>query len=405
MKVAIVVIGDELLLGKVQDTNSSLIARTIAPKGWQVTSVETVGDDIAAIKGAVLRGMDKANVVLTTGGIGPTKDDITRRALMEIFPGELHMDPETLENVKLRVAERGFPINRLTELQAMVPTSCRVVQNRFGTAPLMWFERDGKVVVTLPGVPFETAQAFPQDLFPELRRHFGDDREISHHTFLVTGYRESELAELLEPLESQLPADTHLAYLPEPGLVRLRVDSEQTLPAEVEEIRKLLGGHIISEKDIPLAQVLIEKAAERGIKIGSAESCTGGKISSLITSIPGASEVMQGAVVSYSNEVKHNLLGVPMQMIAQHGAVSEPVARAMAQGAQKALGATLTVATSGIAGPGGGTPEKPVGTVCIAAAFGRNVISETAHFSGNRQRVIDQATARALTMAISLLNQ
>lgn len=401
MNITIIPIGDEILLGRVTDTNSGMIARTVARAGWAVREVHAVADDLDAIAGAVERALAHSDVVVTTGGIGPTRDDMTRRALMRVFGGELRQDPETLENVKRVVARRGFKLNELTAAQAMVPTSCRVIQNRVGTAPVMWFERGRKVLVTLPGVPFETEEIFPNDVFPALRRHFGDDAPMLHRTLLVTGLRESELAERLAPVEDH---GAHLAYLPEPGLVRLRIDtrSPEALEAVEADIRRLAPGCVLADQDVPLAAVVLENARRAHRRLATAESCTGGNIARLLTSVPGSSDVYAGGVVAYSNDVKANVLGVPRQLIDAHGAVSEPVAREMARGAQRVLGADAAIATSGIAGPGGGTPDKPVGTVCVAVAVDQLMWSTTLHLPGSRTRVIDHASALALVQAATM---
>lgn len=402
MKVTILPIGDEILLGRVTDTNSGMIARTVARAGWTVEEIDAVADDLGAISAAVDRALLTSDVVVTTGGIGPTRDDMTRRALMQVFGGELRQDEQTLENVKRVVSRRGFRLNELTARQALVPTSCRVIQNRVGTAPVMWFERGRKVLVTLPGVPFETEELFPNDVFPQLRRHFGDDAPMLHRTLLITGLRESELAERLAELEE---AGAHLAYLPEPGLVRLRVDtrSPEALESVSARIRQAVGSGIIAEQDVPLAAVALEEARRRGLRMATAESCTGGNIAHLLTLVPGSSDVLSGGVVAYSNEVKINVLGVSPHTLEEHGAVSEPVVEEMARGAARALGADVAVATSGIAGPGGGTEQKPVGTVCVGVWVDGNAHVATLHLPGNRERVINQASARALVWAVQLM--
>lgn len=416
MKVSIIVIGDELLLGQVTDTNSGDIARHIAPYGWEVNDVQTVGDEAGEIRLAIDRAFELSDVVLTTGGLGPTKDDITKTVMCDYFGGELKEDPEVLANVLDVVSRRGFKINKLTAAQAIVPTSCRVIQNRVGTAPIMWFEKDGKVLVSLPGVPFETREMFTTEVFPQLCEKFRTDVDIEHAVLMVTDYTESGLAEKIAPWEEALPEYLHLAYLPKPGLIRLRIDGahrdKDFITAEVRraagELVEMLGDAVIATDDLTPAEILLRRCRERGLKLATAESCTGGNIAHEITLIAGSSDVFAGSVVSYSNEVKMNLLGVGAETLEANGAVSLPVVREMAEGALRAIGAQVAVATSGIAGPGGGSEEKPVGMVCMAAAVvtpdGRTLCeTETHHFPGNRRRVIEASTTRVLIKAIKLL--
>lgn len=418
MKLSIIVIGTELLLGQVTDTNSGDIARHIAPYGWEVNDVQTVDDKAADIYRAIDRAFELSDVVITTGGLGPTKDDITKGVLRDYFGGELVEDPAVLENVKDIVSRRGFRLNDLTAAQAIVPTSCRVIQNRVGTAPIMWFERDGKVLVAMPGVPFETREMFQSEVFPQLRKKFHSDVDIEHAVLMVTDYTESGLAEKIASWEEALPPYLHLAYLPKPGLIRLRIDGAHAdkdfITAEVRraasELHEMLGDAVLATDDLTPAQILLRECVKRGLTLATAESCTGGNIAHELTLIPGSSEAFVGSVVSYSNEVKMSLLGVSEKTLADNGAVSLPVVHEMAEGALRATGAQVAVSTSGIAGPGGGTEEKPVGTVCMAAAVAMpdgTVVCDTytKHFPGNRGRVIDAATTRALIIAIKLLRR
>lgn len=409
MKTTIIVIGDELLIGQVTDTNSGMIARLMAPHGWEVEQVMTVADDREAIREAVGRALDSTPVVLTTGGLGPTKDDITKAVLTDIFGGELREDPDVLANVREVVERRGLKLNDLTAAQAIVPTSCRVIQNRVGTAPLMWFERtDGHILVAMPGVPFETREMFSTEVMPMLLKRFPSPDNIEHRTLVVADISESALATRLAPWESALPPYAHLAYLPEPGVVRLRIDGRHTdagfLKKEIDrladELALLAAGNLMCRGDITPARCLLDMLVERHLTVGTAESCTGGNIAHTITAEPGSSAAMLGGVVSYSNDVKRRLLGVSEASLEAHGAVSIPVVKEMASGARKALGCDIALATSGIAGPGGAVPGKPVGTVCIAVATPWGLWADTFHFPGNRERVIDRATTTAIIRAI-----
>lgn len=409
MKTTIIVIGDELLIGQVTDTNSGMIARLMAPHGWEVEQVMTVADDREAIREAVGRALDSTPVVLTTGGLGPTKDDITKAVLTDIFGGELREDPDVLANVREVVERRGLKLNDLTAAQAIVPTSCHVIQNRVGTAPLMWFERtDGHILVAMPGVPFETREMFSSAVMPMLLQRFPSPDHIEHRTLVVADISESALATRLAPWESALPPYAHLAYLPKPGVVRLRIDGRHTdagfLKKEIDrladELALLAAGNLMCRGDITPARCLLDILVERHLTVGTAESCTGGNIAHTITAEPGSSAAMLGGVVSYSNDVKRRLLGVSEASLEAHGAVSIPVVKEMASGARKALGCDIALATSGIAGPGGAVPGKPVGTVCIAVATPWGLWADTFHFPGNRERVIDRATTTAIIRAI-----
>ncbi len=409
MKTTIIVIGDELLIGQVTDTNSGMIARLMAPHGWEVEQVMTVADDREAIREAVGRALDSTPVVLTTGGLGPTKDDITKAVLTDIFGGELREDPDVLANVREVVERRGLKLNDLTAAQAIVPTSCRVIQNRVGTAPLMWFERtDGHILVAMPGVPFETREMFSTEVMPMLLKRFPSPDNIEHRTLVVADISESAQATRLAPWESALPPYAHLAYLPKPGVVRLRIDGRHTdagfLKKEIDrladELALLAAGNLMCRGDITPARCLLDMLVERHLTVGTAESCTGGNIAHTITAEPGSSAAMLGGVVSYSNDVKRRLLEVSEASLEAHGAVSIPVVKEMASGARKALGCDIALATSGIAGPGGAVPGKPVGTVCIAVATPWGLWADTFHFPGNRERVIDRATTTAIIRAI-----
>ncbi|MDE5935198.1 MAG: CinA family nicotinamide mononucleotide deamidase-related protein [Muribaculaceae bacterium] len=404
MKVSIIVIGDELLIGQVTDTNSGFLARTMRPAGWTVVDVDVVPDDNDRIRHAVAAALERADVVLTTGGLGPTKDDITKQALMDVFGGELYRDEAVEANVREVVGKRGIRLNSLTADQALVPTSCRVIQNRLGTAPIMVFERDGKTLVAMPGVPFETRGMFTSEVFPMLMSRYAPDINLRSDVVQAVGITESDLAIRLSSWEESLPTFLHLAYLPQPGLIRLRLDGSHTDRAMLDvemnrrraELIALVGDNLFAEKDITPAAYLVELLGERGLKVATAESCTGGSVSAAITSVPGASAVMQGAVVSYSNDVKTGVLGVDPETIAAEGAVSAPVVEQMAAGVARLCGADCAIATSGVAGPGGGTPDKPVGTVWICILTPAGKLSWCSHFPGDRARVVDRTVMTAL---------
>ena len=411
MKTSIIIIGDEILLGRVTDTNSGLISRTFDPYGFETVGIRTVGDNATAIRAAVTAALDEADLVFTTGGLGPTKDDITKTVMRDIFGGEMVRDDATDANVRRIFEARGIEMNDLTLGQAMVPDSCRVIVNRFGTAPVMWFERDGKVLVTLPGVPGETSRLLPDDIVPAVLRRFAPDRYISHSTLVVTGISESALAERLDAYERALPAGFSLAYLPDSPIIKLRLDVRTDTPCKelladkTRQLKEMLGDLVIGEGEVSVAEIVVNMCRARGMKLASAESCTGGTIASMITAIAGCSDTYVGSVVSYSNDVKINTLGVPSANIDAHGAVSSEVVAAMARGVAERLGADATVATSGIAGPGGGTPDKPVGTVWMATCINGTVTTHLHHLRGDRPAIIARAAKTALASLIHALRQ
>ncbi len=410
MNLSIIIIGDEILLGGVTDTNSGLIARKFTADGWNVRRIRTVSDKADDIEAAIRESLSESELVITTGGLGPTRDDITKPVLARIFGGRLTENAAVLENVKRIFDERGLELNELTRSQAIVPDSCRVIQNRYGTAPLMWFEKDGRVLVAMPGVPFEM-RGMLDEVASEVYQRFGHGGRAAHREFTVCGICESALAERLSAFEDSLPQNYKLAYLPNPGEIVMRLDADFSLcPDEaanfdeyVSKFEEAVGEYLVGRGKLTPAELVLAKLRRYGYRIATAESCTGGNIAHLITSVAGCSDVMLGGVVSYCNEVKMKVLGVNADTLERYGAVSEGTVREMAEGVRRVMGADCAVATSGIAGPGGAVPGKPVGTVWIAAATPGGVKAERCHFRGDRQSVIDRASARALTMLADML--
>ncbi len=403
MKLSIVIIGDEILLGRVTDTNSGLIARALSEQGWHVESVRTVGDTAEAITAAVHAAMAESDLTVTTGGLGPTRDDVTKNVLMSVFGGELRMDAAVTENIEHVFASRGIKINELTRLQAMVPTSCSVIQNTVGTAPIMWFEKDGKILVAMPGVPAETRTMLPV-VTERIEDFFHTVPDVMRREFTVTGISESALAQRLAAFEDSLPDGYKLAYLPSPGEIVLRLEgTPDAFGGQCDKLVSLLGDNFAGAGKLSPAELLIECLRHRKLTFGTAESCTGGNIAALITSVSGASEVFSGSVVSYSNAVKTNVLGVGETTFQAHGAVSEETVRQMAEGARRVLGTDYAAATSGIAGPGGGTAEKPVGTVWTAIAGPRGTQTRLLTLMGDRRAVIDRASATVLTDTVQMI--
>lgn len=411
-RLSIIAIGDELLVGQVTDTNSPFIASTVEPEGWSIESVRVVHDNAEDIRRAIEQAFERTDIVITTGGLGPTKDDITKPVLMEIFGGEPVKNESVLEAVRGIMERRGLQLNESTAAQANVPSSAHIFINEVGTAPIMWFEKNGKTLVSLPGVPFEMQRMFARHIFPAILERYSTHEVIIHRTVLTTDISESDLSERLSDFESGLPEGFHLAYLPNNGYLRLRLDGRGTDEEKISqiaddlhsELKKNCGKHLLYDRDLTPAEILLEMLKEKHLTFATAESCTGGNISHLVTMIPGSSEAMLGGIVSYSNSVKENVLGVNPADIATLGAVSEPVAAQMAEGARRATGADIAVSTSGIAGPGGAVKGKPVGTVCLAVADATGTQTWTMHFPGDRQRVISRASNTALILAIRRLH-
>ena len=414
MEIGMIAIGDELLIGQVLDSNSARVAEAVEPLGWGLGETRVVHDDAEAIRRTVREMLDRYEVVITTGGLGPTKDDITKSVLTEIFGGTLVENAEVLENVKRIFQRRGLSMNRLTATQALVPSSCRVLENEVGTAPIMVFEREGKILVSMPGVPFEAQHALVYKVLPFLKERISERNETVRETLVVGGITESDMAEALEPLETSLPPELHLAYLPQQGYVKLRVDCHfegeeghaaacGKLEQTVEEICGVLGKKVLARGDKPIERIVMERLMEKGMTMGAAESCTGGNIAHVMTMMAGVSEVFSGSVTSYANGVKTGVLGVKPETLERFGAVSEPTAEEMADGARRLLGVDIAVATSGIAGPGGGSAEKPVGTVCMAVSTAGVTESRTYHLPGDRARVINRATVEALKFMLEYL--
>ena len=411
MKFITIVIGDELLLGQVTDTNSGFIARQIAPYGWQSAETITVGDNADDIRNAVDHALGKAELVLLTGGLGPTKDDITKTTLCRYFGTELVFDPDTAANVESIVAGRHLKLNDYTRAQAMVPAGCKVIQNLCGTAPILWFERDGKVLVSMPGVPYETETMFPAGVLPLLVSHFHRDTNIRLAHMMVTGIIESALAMKLDDFEKELPGHIHLAYLPQPGLIKLRLTGihsdaarlDKEISQATDTLHQILGRHIVADEDLSLSGIVGKILGEKKLTLSTAESCTGGNIAHEITRVAGSSDYFIGSVVSYHSDVKVHMLGVSQEVIERETVVSRPVAEQMACGVADRLHTDCAIATTGIAGPGGGTPENPVGTVWIAARVGGKVQSKRVHIPGHRDRVIARATNDALLLLLQML--
>lgn len=398
----ILTIGDELLIGQTIDTNSAWMATVLNQAGIAVKRRIAVGDDWNEIWEALTAEGKAADIVLITGGLGPTSDDITKPLLCDFFGGKMVRDQAALDNVVDIFSKKlNRPLLERNLKQADVPDNCRVIQNKRGTAPGMWFEKDGTIYVSMPGVPHEMKGMMAEDVIPTLVNRF-QLSPVQHRTLLTAGIGESFLAELLVEFEAALPKDYKLAYLPNYGMVRMRLtgldgtkDTEE-IDALFEQLKALVKDHLVVDQDLTLQETIAKVLLEKKKTLAIAESCTGGYISHLITMLPGSSAYYLGGVVSYSNEMKIDVLGVDPDTIAQFGSVSVETATQMAEGIRKQTGADYALATSGIMGPTGGTPEKHVGFVCVAFSSGERKSTTTFQFRFDRKRNIELTAAHAL---------
>jgi nicotinamide-nucleotide amidase len=420
IKASICTIGDEILIGQVVDTNSSNISLALNEIGVKVSKMVSTSDTKECIIGTLSQELQENDIVIVTGGLGPTKDDITKNALAELAgTTSFKTDERQLEIIHKLLSARGLDILDINIAQASVPANCEVIPNQLGTAPIMVFRFDDDrfghpcTLYSLPGVPFEAIGALP-DILADIKSHHSLS-DIHHQSVMTYGVAESALAKMIEEWEDNLPEDMHLAYLPNPLTgVRLRLsiyggvkeDAQQRISAEIAVLKGILGDIMYSETDDTLQACIGRILAEKGKTLSTAESCTGGTISALITSIAGSSAYFLGSVTSYANSVKTGVLGVPEEIIAQHGAVSSQCVAAMAEGVRKLTGSDYSVATSGIAGPGGGSDEKPVGLVWIGVSSDKGTETFSAVFKNNRKRNIERFASTALNyLRVKIVNE
>lgn len=409
MLAEIITIGDELLIGQVVDTNSAWIAEQLNMIGIRVHQITSISDNQEHILQTLKEASSRVQLILITGGLGPTKDDITKQTLCKYFNTSLVFSEEAYKNVEKLFYHRGVTVTEINRLQAMVPATCRVIPNVNGTAPCMWFDEEGCIYISMPGVPFEMKAIMEQEIIPELMQKL--NQVIIHRTILTEGIGESMLASMIETWEDSLPAFIKLAYLPQPGMVRLRLTAygtdrstmQQAVDKAEKELQTYAGKYIFGFDNDTLESVTGEILRNKGMTLSTAESCTGGTIAQLITSIAGSSDYFKGSIVAYSNEIKENLLGVRHQTLLVHGAVSEQTVVEMAEGIKERFTTDYAIAVSGIAGPGGGTPEKPVGTTWIAIATPTEIIARKFLLGDHRGRNIRKAAISALNMLRSKL--
>ncbi|MEM9545123.1 MAG: competence/damage-inducible protein A [Bacteroidota bacterium] len=404
-KAVILTIGDELLIGQTIDTNSAWMGEKLNELGVEVVEKIAVSDSKEGIVSGLDRGIEKADVILITGGLGPTKDDITKKVMAEYFGMGMRFDEPTYERI-LRLFERwGRSTTAEHREQCFMPDGAKLLSNKMGTAPGMLFEHDGKILVSMPGVPYEMKYIMEHSVLPMIK-DASTDQSIVHHTILTAGEGESRIARKIDSVVSRLPEYIGIAYLPSLGSVRIRLtaigDNEAALLEEIQlfgtEIEEILGDLVFGHGKETLSGIIGSIAIEKGIKIGTAESCTGGLVSSKIVQTPGSSAYFQGSVTTYSNELKNKLLGVKLETLKTYGAVSEQTVKEMVLGANNHLGVDVSVAISGIAGPSGGSKEKPVGTIWIACGNQKKIETLKILAGKNRQKNIEYASNYALNM-------
>lgn len=403
MQVDIITIGDELLIGQVIDTNSAWMGQELNKEGFYVNRITSVSDDHEEILSVLRETTERSKIVLITGGLGPTRDDITKNTLCDFFHTKLVRNEQVLTDVKTFLTGRVKNLNQLNQDQALVPESATVIRNPVGTAPILWFTYNGGVVVSMPGVPSEMKHAMRHEILPRLRKLF-DTGFVEHKTVLIHNIPEAVLAEMLSGWEDAVPEFIKVAYLPSPGKIRLRLSAKgndqqllkSAIQKSVDALQPIIGDNIYAEEDQSIGEVIINQLKQQHKTVSLAESCSGGLMAHLITAVPGASEVFKGSLVAYSNEIKNRVLGVNKADLDQYGAVSRQVVEQMAKGAVGVFKTDFAVATSGIAGPSGGSKDKPVGTVWIAWASADKVVSECFQLGQMRDRVIMRAADTGL---------
>ena len=405
MKAAIITIGDELLIGQTIDTNSAWIGAELSKSGfdvYRITSVHDLKEDILYV---LNEAAGKANVVLITGGLGPTSDDITKQTLCEFFNTHLVLNQEVLGMIEEMMRQRNFPMNENNRRQAEVPETCRILKNATGTAPGMWFEKEGTIYISMPGVPHEMKYLMTEFVLPELNKRF-TSQVIIHRNIMTYGTFEAKLAEILTPFESRLPGNIRLAYLPASGVIKLRLTGtgsdynslSNLITEQVKKLYETIPEFIYGENEESLEMVIGKLLKAKNKNVSTAESCTGGEIAHMLTSVPGSSIYYKGSVVAYSNSVKTQLLGVHDFILNKHGAVSEQTVKEMAAGSRNLFKTDFAVATSGIAGPDGGTEAKPVGTVWIAVSSEKEIVCEKRVFGNDRITNIKRFSLAALNL-------
>jgi nicotinamide-nucleotide amidase len=405
MRAEIITIGDELLIGQTVDTNSAWMGAELSRIGFDIYRITSVSDKKEEIIKVLSEVTGRSDVVLITGGLGPTSDDITKNTLCEFFRTRLVQDPKVLEMIEMMIKKRNFRMNENNRRQADVPENCRVLYNTTGTAPGMWFEKNNTIFVSMPGVPVEMKHIMAVHVLPELQKRFSS-QVIVHKNIMIHGIPEARLAEILSGFESQLPGYIKIAYLPSFSTIKLRLtgkgkernEVEKAVAEQVSKLYSIIPDQIYGEDEESMEMKVGSLLLANKATLSTVESCTGGSVARMITSVPGSSVYYTGSVIAYHNRVKTGLLNVPAEIISQNGAVSRETVEAMAIGGNILFGTTYTIATSGIAGPTGGTEDKPVGTIWIAVSGPSGVVSEKFVFGNDRNINIARSSISALNL-------
>ena len=405
MTAYIITIGDEILIGQIVDTNSAWMGQQLNMQGIQVGKIVTVSDTHKDITEAVDSAFSEADIILLTGGLGPTKDDITKKALADYFGVDMRFSESTYNRIQRLFQKLGKSMTEAHHEQSYMPANADLLMNKMGTAPGMWFEHEGKVLVSMPGVPYEMKYLMEVEVLPKLKNQF-PGKPIAHRTILTVGEGESRIADRIDPFLEALPENIKMAYLPGIAQVRLRMtgigDDENELNTlldkKVEELKPLISEFIYGFEKEKLEEVIGRMLIEKGKTIATAESCTGGFLAHKITSVPGSSQYFEGSIISYSNEMKMNQLNVKSSTLKKHGAVSEETVKEMVQGTLELLKTDIAIAISGIAGPDGGTPEKPVGTIWIAIGDKNNTKTYQLNLWKDRMKNIEYTSTVALNV-------
>lgn len=414
-RATLLTIGDEILIGQIVDTNSAFIAKQLNTIGIEVEEILSVKDELFHIIEAFQRGIEKSDIVIVTGGLGPTKDDKTKTALCQFLDCSLVREEKVIENIIQLFASRGYTkeLNNLNQDQALIPEKSTFIQNKYGTAPCLWTVIEDKIVINLPGVPFEMKGLMRDEIIPRLKSQFNSET-IVHRDILVSGIPESDLAILVEDWENELPDFIHLAYLPNRTSIDLRFSAagsdeeflNQEIQNQIDKFKEIAGRYLVSENSGNAQQILGEILKQKGLTISTAESCTGGNIASLITSISGSSDYYSGSIVSYATTVKTSVLGVSQKSIDEFTVVSEQVVEQMAKGACKVLDTNLAIATTGVAGPNRGEDNKEVGTVWVSVTDGKQKINKRYYYPYlDREDFIKIVSNNALNLAIQFVRE
>lgn len=406
----IITIGEELLIGQVVNSNASFIAEELNKLGIRVLQITTIGDNRDHITKALNEASQKANIIIMTGGLGPTSDDITKYTLAEYFNSKLVLNEHVFSHIKLLLNRRNIEINENNINQALLPDNCTVIPNELGTAAGMWFEKNNVIYISLPGVPYEMKQMMLNEIIPEIKKRYVLP-VIQHLTVLTHGLPESQMALKINTWENKLPPSIKLAYLPSPGVLKLRLSAYGNKSEEVNEIleqervrlEELIKEYVFGYNNDTLERNIGNLLKQKKLTLAIAESCTGGRIAELITSVEGSSAYFLGSVTAYSNQSKCNILGVNVESINQFGAVSAEVAEEMAKGVRNLFNADVSIATTGIAGPTGGTPDKPVGTTWISVLTSEKIITKKFNFGEHRDTNIQKASIAALFIMQKML--